>query len=306
MTSPKLSVASSGMGGRGYKSPFDPGAPVVMSITTALGAVDHPGLRNWERQQVAAFAVTHLEEIAAKDVEVGYRYLMAVPKFLTPEKVDTLDPEVDLWNAAEYALNEAADAGTWMHEFAEADLNGLFPEDPIRDDHYQMVEAYYEWKAQHDIEVIATEGTVFGDNYAGTADLFAKIDGVTTLIDFKTSRAVRDSHIAQIGAIGAAHTFAREVPEGTPGAVSHKLQPKVAAEYGGQEVAWFVPEPLPDFQQYGVVQIRPMDYTSQGEVIDPFCEMHVIPQEQVEAGFELFEAAKAVRLAQRALKEAQK
>src|SRR5690606_10974773 len=113
-----------------YRNPFDPGAPVVMSITTALGAVDHPGLRNWERQQIAAFAVTHLDEIAAKDVEVGYRYLMAVPKILTPEKADDLGPEVDLWNAAEYALNVAADTGTWIHAFIEADLKGLFPEDP--------------------------------------------------------------------------------------------------------------------------------------------------------------------------------
>lgn len=277
-----------------------------MSITTALGAIDHPGLRQWERSQVAAFCVTHLEEIAAKDEEVGYRYLMAVPKFLTPEKADELPFEVDLWNAAEYALNEAANTGTWIHQFIEDDLLGLFPEDPLRDDHYQMVEAYYEWKSQHDIEVISTEQTVYGNRYAGTADLFARVDGVVTLIDWKSSKAVRDSHIAQLAAIGAAHSAAREVAEGAPGAVEHKLQPKVAAEHGGQEKAWFVPEPLPDFQQYAVVQVRPMDYANSGEVLEPFCKMHVIPQRRIEAGFELFEASKAVRLAQRAMKDAEK
>ena len=83
-----------------------------MSITTALGSIDHPGLRNWERQQVAAFAVAHAEEILAKDEEVAYRYLMAVPKFLTPEKADEIPPEVDVWNAAEYALNAAAETGS--------------------------------------------------------------------------------------------------------------------------------------------------------------------------------------------------
>lgn len=118
MSSPKLSVSASGFGGRGYVDVFGVnGGQNVMSITTALGAIDHPGLRQWERQQIAAFAVTHLEEIAAKDVEVGYRYLMAVPKFLTPEKHDDLPIETDVWNAAEVALNDAADAGTWIHSY---------------------------------------------------------------------------------------------------------------------------------------------------------------------------------------------
>lgn len=178
MSSPKLSIASSGFSGRGYADIWGMnGGKPLMSITTALGAVDHPGLRQWERQQVAAFAATHVEELAAKDVEVGYRYLMAVPKFLTPEKHDALDPGLDLWNAAEYALNEAAEVGTWIHRYLEEYLNGGFPEDPIREDHYQMVKAFHKWEAEHDIEVLSTERTVYGDKYAGTADLFAKIDG---------------------------------------------------------------------------------------------------------------------------------
>lgn len=307
MASPKLSVAASGFGGRGYADPFNVnGGETVMSITTALGSIDMPGIRNWERQQIAAFAVTHLDEIAAKDMEVGYRYLMAVPKFLTPEKHDEIDPGADVWNAAEFALNEAANAGTWIHEFIEDDLLDNFTKDPVREDQYQMAAAYYEWKSQHDIEIIATERTVFGHQYAGTADFFAKIDGVTTLIDWKSSRMVRDSHKAQLAAIGAAETTAREVSEGTVGAVKHKLQPKVAAEYGGQEFAWFIEEPLPDFQQYAVVQVRPDDTDNYGNPIPAFCEMHVIPQREIDAAYGLFLAGRDVRLAQRALKLAEK
>lgn len=306
MVSPKLSQASSGYSGRGYKAIFEPGQPTVMSITTALGSIDHPGLRVWERQQVAAFAVTHLDQIAAKDEEVAYRYLMAVPKFLTPEKHDELDPELDVWNAAEYALNEAANAGTWIHQYIEDHLLGRFTDPIYRDDHFQMAEAFHAWESEHDIEVLSTERTVFGDRYAGTADLLAKVDGVVTLIDWKSSKAVRDSHIGQLAAIGAAHTSAREVPEGTEGAVYHKIQPKVAAEHDGQVDSWWVEEPLPDFQQYAVVQVRPEDYDARGEVIDAFCEMHVIPQARIEAGYQLFTAARDVRLAQREMKLAEK
>lgn len=307
MSSPKLSLASSGFGGRGYADIFGVnGGNTLMSITTALGALDKPGIRNWERQQIAAFAVTHVDEIAMKEPEVGYRYLMAVPKFLTPEKHDNLDPEVDVWNAAEYALDEAANAGTWIHTYIEDHLLGKFPEDPWRDDHYQMVEAFHRWEAEHDIEVLSTERTVYGDGYAGTADLFARVDGAVTLIDWKSSAAVRDSHKAQLAAIGAAITTALEVAEGTPGAVQHKLQPAVAKQYGGQEFAWFVEEPLPDFQQYAVVQVRPDDYTNQGEYIEAFCKMTVVKPKEISAAYKLFLSGRDARLAQRELKEAEK
>lgn len=88
--------------------------------------------------------------------------------------------------------------------------------------------------------------------------------------------------------------------------MSHKLQSKVAEEHGGQERAWFVEEPLPDFQQYAVIQIRPDDWGNYGEYIPAFCEMHVIPQREIEAAYGLFIAARDIRLAQFALKQAEK
>jgi len=307
MSSPKLSIAASGFGGRGYADIFGVNdGKTLMSITTALGAEDKPGIRAWERQQIAAFAVTHIDEIASKDVEVGYRYLQAVPKFLTPQKHDELPADLDLWNSAEYALNEAAEAGTWIHAYIEDYFNGGFPEEPIREDHYQMVEAFHLWESQHEIEVLSTERTVFGDGYAGTGDLTAIIDGVVTLGDAKTSRNIQSSHKAQLAAIGAALTSAREVPEGTEGAIKHKLQPKVAEEYGGQESGWFVEEPIPDFQQYAVIQVRPGEIGKYGEWIEPFCKMHVIPQREIDAGFQLFTSLRDVRLAQKAMKDAEK
>lgn len=299
---PKLSTHQSGYGGRGYSDVFQlNGGNTLMSITTAIGMHDKPGLRNWERKQIAAYAVTHVDELLSRSEEVAYRYLMAVPKFLTPEKVDELPPEIDVWNAAEYVLNELADAGTWMHGYVEDYFAGRFTPTPYRDDQYQMIGAFHAWEADHDIEVISLERTVYGNRYAGTADFFAIIDGVVTLVDWKTSSKVHESHKMQLAALGAAITTAREVAEGTPGAVGYKLQPKVAEEHG-QEKAWFVEEPLPDFQQYAVVQIRPDDFDNNGTFIPAFCKMHVIPHRQIEAAYRLFESAVDGRLAQRELK----
>lgn len=303
MTSPKLSVASSGLGGRGYRAIFEEDAQVVPSITTALGALDKPGLVDWHVSQTAAFAVTHVDDLLSRTEEAGMRYL----QYFSRRKPKDWDaPEIDVYNAAQYVLDDAANTGNYIHNYIEDYLTGNFTTEPVREDHAEMVEAFHAWEAEHDIEVIATERTVFGQNYAGTADLFAKIDGVVYCVDHKSSRAVRDSHIGQLGAIGAAHTAAREVSEGTEGAVYHKIQPKVSAEHGGQVDSWWVPEALPDFQAYGVLQVRPLDYTTKGEVIEPFCALHTIPQAKIEAGFKLFQAGLSARLAQRELNQLEK
>lgn len=65
-------------------------------------------------------------------------------------------------------------------------------------------------------------------------------------------------------------------------------------------------EALPDFQQYAVVQIRPGDVGKYGEWIDPFCRMHVIEQPVIDAAWGLFQACRDGRLAQKALKDAEK
>lgn len=302
MTQPKLSLAGSGLGGRGYRDIFGSGA-VLPSITTALGALDKPGLVNWHVEQTAAFAVTHVEDLLRKSEEAGMRYL----QYFSRRKPDSFDdPEIDVYNAADFVLSDLSNTGDWIHKFVEDDLNGGFTETPQREDHEEMANAYLQWKSENDVEVLSTERTVYGDGYAGTGDWWGKVNGVMTLVDNKSSRKIHETHIAQLAALGAAHTSAVEVAEGTEGAVYHKLQPKVSAEHGGQVDSWWRPEAVPDFGAYAVLQIRPSDWTTKGEYIEPFCKLHYIPQAQIDAGFELFSAGLAARIAQRNLKNAQK
>ena len=134
---------------------------------------------------------------------------------------------------------------------------------------------------------------MFGDGYGGTLDLILEIDGVTYLTDVKTSRAVRDTHIAQLAAYGAASMAVVEVPEGTEGAV----------EYKG---SWFADKTLPGFQKYAIIQIRPDDYDSKGNLIPAFCKMHVISQEEIDAGYLLYLSAQNARLSAKMLADARK
>lgn len=276
----------------------------MMSVTTALGAVGDPaGLIHWNVEQTALYAITHIDDLLNRTEEAGVRYLQYVTKKQKPEVLDDL--ELNVFNAARVVLDDLSATGTYIHQYIEDDLNDRFPLEPVRADHVEMVEAWHEWRGKHDVEVLATEATVFGDGYAGTGDLWARVDGRAMLIDVKSSRKVWNSHIGQLAALGACDTMAVEVSEGTEGAVYHKLTPAVAAQHGGQVDTWWVPQATPSFTAYGVLKIRPSDYhRTTGEYLPPSCDLIPIHQEAIDAGWDWFQAGLAARKAERRMKDA--
>lgn len=305
MTVPKLSQPSSGLGGRGYRRIFGEG-DVVPSVTTALSALEKPGIVNWHIENTVAHMIANKDRIAMMDDEPGFRFLQYYTRRLNGSKVDDLG----LYDYSQGVLSDLAELGDFIHSWIDDALNDRFTTDPWRDDQEQMVVAFLEWWDAHDVEVVATEQTVFGETasggWAGTFDFILKVDGVTVFGDIKTSRTVYDSHVAQLAALSSAHTMAREVPEGTPGAVYHKMPPTVAESHGGQVDSWWVPEPLPAFQEYGILRVRPDDYDKYGNFIPAFCRLERIDTKLVDAAFGLFEAGLAARHAQRLYKKIEK
>ena len=61
-------------------------------------------------------------------------------------------------------------------------------------------EFWKEYTSKHTVEVIETEFTIWSESlgFAGTVDLLAKVDGVYTIFDWKTSKNVYLGHKAQI------------------------------------------------------------------------------------------------------------
>ncbi|HLS01877.1 MAG TPA: hypothetical protein VK054_07865, partial [Beutenbergiaceae bacterium] len=293
MSDPHLRIRASGYGGSGYFNPFT--GEKVIGVTTALGAIDAPGIRSWVAEQTAAYAVANVDMLLERDEERGFAALRWYHNRMTPKKYD--DPEIDIENYHVGVLNDLAELGTLTHEWIEAYVQDLFPPDLVRDEQYAMVDSFVEWWDDQDVEIHAVEATLFGGTgqmaYGGTADLFVNLNGKNMLIDVKTSRAVYDSHVAQLAAYGAADTYAKEVPEGTEGAVEYKKK-------------WFVAEPLPPVEAYGVLRVRPDDWTDTGEFIPSFCELQVIPHNQISGGYQMFQGAVQVRQGQREYKQAVK
>lgn len=293
MADPALRIRASGYGGSGYFNPFD--GKKSVGVTTALGAMDKPGVRQWAVDQTAAYAVANLELLANRDIERGFKMLRWYHSRAKESEFD--DPEVDIHDYHTGVLNDLAELGTLTHEWIEAHLAETFEPDLVRDEQAAMIEAYLDWYDSVEIEPTAIEATVFGYAgnlpYGGTADLFARVDGVDMLIDVKTSRMIYDSHVAQLAAYGAGQFMALEVPSSTEG----------ATEYKGR---WFVERNLPPVEAYGVLQVRPDDYDSEGNFIPAFCELHYISQAEIEAGWRMFEGALLVREGQKMYKDAKK
>jgi len=266
MSDPILRVKSSGFGGSGYRIPTwldDAGkATVVPGVTTVTGVTAKPGIVQWAVDQTAAYAVANIDALLSRTEEQGWGMLRWYHK-RTP---DFESGELDLRNYHAGVLNDAAELGTSVHEFIEADMtHGFTPEV----NSFEMDEMIYRWeqfKAEHDIEPVLVEATAINKEYgyAGTLDGLWKVDGVMTLLDVKTSRNTWPEHYQQLAALGMCDTFMQQVPEGTVSAGEHKV---------GSESTWWVEQPMPKFDKYAILHLRPSDFDSNGNLLESFCTL---------------------------------
>lgn len=303
MTEPKLRVAASGFGGSGYRNPFlkstEPGGKIP-GVTTVLGAVEKPALKQWVADQTAAYAVANVEALLTRTEEQGFNMLRWYAGRAKESDFD--DPMKDMREYHTGVLNDAAELGTLTHEWVEAYLNDWFLPELVRDEQYEMVNAFVQWVEENDIYLMFSERTVFGDGYAGTLDLFLVFpDGRIILVDVKTSRNIWDEHYAQLAALGRAEFMVREVEKGTEGSVAY-----TATKAGVKTTTYWVKEEMPAFDGYGILHIRPDDYSNSGEFVPAFCEYHEVPLDKIEAGWVIFQGAKMVREGQVLMKAANK
>ena len=103
--------------------------------------------------------------------------------------------------------DEAAEIGTLAHAMIQAHIQGelldtsTFSQAQI-DQAENAVLSYFEWERQHTVKPILVESPMVSDacGYGGTIDLYCKLDGVPTLVDFKTGKAIYDEYFVQLAA----------------------------------------------------------------------------------------------------------
>jgi hypothetical protein len=290
LTDPILRVRSSGFQGSGYATPTElvDGKPrIVPSVTTIAGIADKPGLRQWAVEQTAGYAVTHVEALLNRSEFEGLGFLRY--RWKNEPKLDA-DPDLRTWH--DTVLNDAADLGTWMHEYVEARLLGEFAAAPETEWQAEMVEQFEAWLFEHDVEALLVEETVYNPRgYAGTLDLVVRVDGKCYLTDIKTSRNTWPEHYMQLAALGAAPVWLRQVAEGTPGAVEYKRKDKPST--------YWVEDVVPDFEGYAILHIRPTDDDGK----PAFCELKVIDNELIDMHYDWFLGYLTAKEAERRVKQ---
>lgn len=116
------------------------------------------------------------------------------------------------WDEAELIKQEAGARGSRIHKGIEilstggevnhndcfTDGEGDYKELSVQE--YEAIISFNEWVKEARPKFLATEKTVFNSQYkyAGTTDCLAVIDGVTYLIDYKTSANIYLSHEVQL------------------------------------------------------------------------------------------------------------
>lgn len=109
-------------------------------------------------------------------------------------------------DSSKYTDN-AAKIGTLAHAMVQAhlqktelDLREFSPNEVDLAENALI--SFFEWEKQHEIEVIACEQRFVSDRlkYGGTIDCYCKLDGVPTLLDFKTGKAIYDEYFMQLAA----------------------------------------------------------------------------------------------------------
>ena len=103
--------------------------------------------------------------------------------------------------------DEAAAVGTLAHALVQAHLQGetldttMFSPTQV-DLAENAVLSYLEWEKRHKIEPLICEVPMVSEKlrYGGTVDCYCMLDGIPTLIDFKTGKAIYDEYFVQTAA----------------------------------------------------------------------------------------------------------
>lgn len=176
------------------------------SVTTILGMLDKPALVPWAAKMTAEACQQLIHDHGIHNCLEGTILLsweddgdghMGLENIITEAK-----------KAYRSKSRKAMDIGTLVHELIEKHCHtGIAPDLKDEPDEVQTAfNAWLKWVDENDFEPIMQEVQVHDPivGYAGRFDAIAKVNGVVTILDFKTSSNIFDEYLYQLGAYWAA------------------------------------------------------------------------------------------------------
>lgn len=163
---------------------------IVPGVTTVIGSqIPKPALMFW--------AVKMMAEYLEENLPCGVA--------ISPSEKQVLIETGKKAHAQK--KKEAADLGTlahtWIEQHIKASLKSEpYPDMPDNELVLNAVNAFLEWENTNKVVYIASEKKLYSKdwNVAGTADILAKVNDKTALIDIKTSNGIWPEHYIQTAA----------------------------------------------------------------------------------------------------------
>jgi PD-(D/E)XK nuclease superfamily protein len=156
------------------------------SVTTILDVIAKPALGPWYAKQERRYFEAAMLEVLSKP---GARD----PEYVLSAVVDAVGGV----KAADREKQRAATIGTAIHAGIEWQLRTRLgedagPEPVLPDAAAWAVESWKDWAKTIALEPLAIERTVYCEacGYAGTLDLYARVEGALTVLDWKSGRAI--------------------------------------------------------------------------------------------------------------------
>jgi hypothetical protein len=156
------------------------------SVTTILDVIAKPALGPWYAKEERRYFETAMLEVLARPGARDPEYVLsAVAEAVTGVK------------AADREKQRAATIGTAVHAGIEWHLRRALGDDPgpeplLPDAALWAVESWKDWAKAVALKPLVIERTVYciRCGYAGTLDLYARVENRLTIIDWKTGRAI--------------------------------------------------------------------------------------------------------------------
>ena len=169
------------------------------SLTHVLSVIAKPALIAWAANQERTF----VSDVAA-DL---YDDLHGTPKMSRPTFLTTLKSRLGTAKAHTKELAKAADIGSQTHAIIEWQLRRSLgqkvgPEPKLSDKAMWAYMSWQDWAGSVSLKPLAIEQVVYSDTLkvAGTLDLLAEVNGIRTVIDWKTGKAVyREAFLQNVG-----------------------------------------------------------------------------------------------------------
>ena len=167
------------------------------SVTHILSCIGKPALINW-----AANTERTLVSEASADL---YEDLVRLPTPLPRTTyLTTLQTRLTKAKAHQKELAKAGEIGSQAHGLIEWKLRAqlsqtIGPEPRVNDAATWAVMAFEDWAKSVSLKPLFIEQMVYSrtHGFAGTMDLLAEVNGVVTLVDFKTGKAIYDEALLQ-------------------------------------------------------------------------------------------------------------